>query len=166
MSEMFDIVDQTDRVIGTASRDAVHGNPELIHRVAHVLVFDGAGRLFLQKRAANKEVQPNKWDTSVGGHVETGELYHDAAVREMKEELGISGPEPVELYRYLHRNSFESEMVTTYRVEWNGPVHIQDEEISEGRFWNLVEIDSSDPDQFTPNFLDELDRYREWATRP
>lgn len=160
MRELFDIVDENDHVTGTALRDEVHGNPSLIHRVAHVLVLDARGRLFLQRRARDKDVQPDKWDTSVGGHVDSGETYESAAIREMREELGIEGPRPERLYRYLHRNSYESEMVTTYRVFWNGPIETNPEEISEGRFWKLEEIDTANPNLFTPNFLEELSRYR------
>jgi isopentenyldiphosphate isomerase len=162
MDEMFDVVDTADRVIGTARRADVHGNPNLIHRVAHVLVFNNRNELFLQKRAVTKTVQPDKWDTSVGGHVESGETYEIAARREMEEELGITGPQPERLYRYLHRNDFESEMVTTFRVTWDGEIRIQHEEISDGRFWGLNEIAGADPAIFTPNFLEELDRYRKW----
>ncbi|MFW5689948.1 MAG: NUDIX hydrolase [Spirochaetota bacterium] len=160
MLEIFDVVDEADAVIGRATRAEVHGNPSLIHRVAHVLVFNEAGALFLQKRAADKDVQPDKWDTSVGGHVDAGESYLAAAAREMREELGIAVADLEELYRYLHRNEYESEMVTTFRVRWDGAIMIDPTEISEGRFWTLAEIDAEDPSVFTPNFLDELTRYR------
>jgi len=163
MREVFDIVDEADLVIGTASRAEVHGNPGLIHRVAHVLVFNTDGSLYLQKRADSKDVQPGKWDTSVGGHVDSGEDYLGAAVREMREELGISGVTPRHLYRYRHRNDYESEMVTTFLVSWDGEISVNPEEISEGRFWILDEIDAADPGIFTPNFLEELDRYRKWT---
>ncbi|TVQ20519.1 MAG: NUDIX domain-containing protein [Spirochaetaceae bacterium] len=165
VSEVFDVVDEYDRVVGRALRSRVHGDPSLIHRVAHVLVFDSAGRLYLQKRADDKDVQPGKWDTSVGGHVDAGEEYRDAAVREMREELGISGVEPERLYRYLHRNDYESEMVTTYRVVWDGQVQPDPSEISDGGFWELERIDSTDRSVFTPNFLDELQRYRAFDAR-
>jgi isopentenyldiphosphate isomerase len=164
MQEVFDIVNETDLVIGTASRDEVHGNPDLIHRVAHVLVFNNSGGLYLQKRAESKDVQPGKWDTSVGGHVDAGERYDQAAIREMGEELGITGVVPRRLYGYLHRNEYESEMVATFLVQWDGAIAVQPEEISDGRFWDLREIDAADPALFTPNFLDELRRYRRWTT--
>ncbi|MDC7227370.1 MAG: NUDIX domain-containing protein [Spirochaetales bacterium] len=162
MVEVFDLVDKNDNVIGIADRDEVHGNPDMIHRVAHVLVFNSAGELYLQKRSADKMVQPGKWDTSVGGHVDAGETYDSAAVRETAEELGISTAIASFdfLYKYLHRNDFESEWVTTYRIVWDGSLKIQESEIDDGRFWSLEEIESSDKSIFTPNFLDELGRYR------
>ncbi len=158
--EIFDHVDEADRVIGRNRRSVFHGHPDMIHRVAHVLVFDLEGRLYLQKRSVHKDVQPGKWDTSVGGHVDSGESYEEAGYREMREELGIEGAGLEFLHKYLHRNSFESEYVSTYRCIWNGPIEFDRDEIDDGRFWSLEEIESSDPAVFTPNFLDELSRYK------
>ena len=172
-AEVFDIVDEDDRVIGRAGRSEVHGNPALLHRVVHVLVFDSSGRIFLQKRAEDKDVQPGKWDTSVGGHVDAGEEGEDAARREMSEELGIPGPgagKPplIFLHSYIHRNDYESELVRTWICRWDGTFRLQDSEISEGRFWTIDEImkidhrvgESGDAHPFTPNFIDELERWR------
>ena len=161
--EHFDLVDQKDRVIGRAHRDEVHGNPDLVHRVVHVLVFNKRGEIYLQKRVSTKIVQPGKWDTSVGGHVDSGEEYLTAARREMEEELGITGVSLDFLYRYLHRNDFESEMVSTYLASWAGPITPDPSEIGDGRFWTLNEIDGADPEIFTPNFLEELERFRTWS---
>ncbi len=161
MTEYLDMVNEKDRVIGTTSRAEAHGNPKQIHRVAHVLVFNTKGEIFLQKRSIEKDVQPGKWDTSVGGHLDRGECYRDAAVRETTEELGIRRPQLRFLYKYLHRNSFESEYVSTFSCIYDGPIRIQKSEIEEGRFWTPEEIDKeAENGIFTPNFLDELARYR------
>ena len=159
MREVFDIVDDADAVIGRASRGEVHGNPALIHRVAHVLVFNRHGELYLQRRAMNKDVQPGKWDTSVGGHVDCGETYDAAAVRELEEELGIGGANPALLWKYLHRNEYESEYVCTYRIQYDGEIRYDSHEIIEGRFWKIIEIrDHLESGVFTPNFVDEFRR--------
>lgn len=158
--EVFDLVDENDNVIGSADREDFHGNPDMIHRVAHVLVFDSSGELYLQKRSSRKDVQPGKWDTSVGGHVNSGESYEEAAYREMKEELGIEGVPLEFLHRYIHRNEYESEFVSTYRCVWNGSIDFNRVEIEEGRFWTLKKIRESSPEKFTPNFLDELERLK------
>ena len=68
-TEIFDIVDENDRVIGQAPRSECHGNPALVHRVAHVLVFNSRGELLLQKRSQAKDIQPGKWDTILGAYV-------------------------------------------------------------------------------------------------
>jgi isopentenyl-diphosphate delta-isomerase type 1 len=158
--EIFDIVDKDDRIIGQATRSQVHGNPNLIHRVAHVLLFNSQGKLYLQKRALSKHVQPGKWDTSVGGHLDQGESYREAALREMEEELGVRPAEMRFLYKYRHANTFESETVSTFHCIWDGPIQFNPEEIEAGRFWELDEIqEQSSIGVFTPNFLDELNRY-------
>ncbi len=160
--EIFDVVDEDDRIIGEAAREQVHGNPELIHRVVHVLVFNSNKELYLQKRDMNKDVQPGKWDTSVGGHVDKGESYQDAAVREMEEELGIKGAQLNYLYKYRMCNDYESEFVSSYHCLWDGAIETNPEEIEAGRFWCLSDIAAqTDSGIFTPNFLDEIARYRE-----
>ena len=82
-NEIFDIFDENDQLIGQAARSECHGNPALIHRVAHVLVFNSQGALILQKRSPHKDIQPGKWDTSVGGHLLPGESYEAGAYRGM-----------------------------------------------------------------------------------
>lgn len=168
--EILDIVDDEDRVIGQASRSEVHGNPALLHRVVHVLVFNSRGQLYLQKRADDRAVQPGKWDTSMGGHVDSGEDPEYAARRELSEELGLPADLPLTLlHQYRHSNDYESELVTTWMACWNGDFHLQKSEISDGRFWDLKEIDllsatQEKPGPFTPNFLDELGRWQKAGT--
>ena len=159
--EIFDVVDLEDKVVGRESRTTVHGNPQLIHRVAHVLVFNSKGDLYLQKRSRLKDVQPGKWDTSVGGHLDSGETYYQAAKREMCEELGISSADITFLYKYLHSNDFESEYVSTFVCFWDGEININRDEIETGAFWRLDDIAEREQEGiFTPNFLDELKRYK------
>jgi isopentenyl-diphosphate delta-isomerase len=85
--ELFDVVDETDRVVGQARRSEVHAR-KLIHRAVHILVHDGAGRLFLQRRSLGKDTFPGCWDSSCSGHVDAGETYLQATWRELGEELG------------------------------------------------------------------------------
>lgn len=118
--DMLDIVNEKDQIIGQAPRREIHGDPSRIHRVAHVLVFNPRGELFLQKRSFLKDVQPGKWDTSVGGHLEPGEEYLAGALREMEEELGIRAVAVNFLYKYLHRNDYETEFVSTFPVSGRG----------------------------------------------
>ncbi len=161
MSEWFEVVDENDRVIGRALRSECHGNPALVHRVAHVLVFNSRGHLLLQKRSSSKDVQPGRWDTSVGGHLDPGETYFEAALREMEEELGICLENPVFLYAYKMRNDFESENVATFFARYDGPIRFNPEEIEQVRFYAPQEIDEKlGIGLFTPNFEEEWQRYR------
>jgi isopentenyldiphosphate isomerase/intracellular septation protein A len=156
--EWFDIVDPTGKVIGRAPRSAVHGNPELLHPVVHVHIFNSRGDIFLQKRAANKDIQPGKWDTAIGGHISSGETVERALRREAEEELGISLGQFQPLFRYLHRSEIESELVHGFLLQEEGPFFPNRQEISEARFWTVAEIkDSIGKKIFTPNFEKEFE---------
>ena len=141
--EILEIVDRDGKAIGQATRAAVHANPALLHRVVHVLIFDNAGRLLLQRRSMNKDVAPGRWDTSVGGHINPGEKPLAAAAREMREELGISGPAPEFLYEYLFTNRRESELVSTFRCTHEGAMNFNRDEIDEVSFWQICDIQSA-----------------------
>lgn len=164
--EMFEIVDDEDRVIGLRPRAECHGNPALVHRVAHVLIVDGQGRLLLQKRSQNKDIQPGKWDTSVGGHLDPGEDYLAAARREMAEELGLEGLPLTLLYQSRIRNEIESENVATYLARHCGGVQPNPTEIDEVRYWAAAEIEAAlGTGVLTPNFEQEWSAYQRWCRR-
>ena len=159
--EWFEIVDDDNRIIGMASRNQVHGNPELIHRTSHVVVFNSNGKILLQKRSENKDIQPGKWDTAVGGHLAPGEGFEEAARRETAEELGID-PETVAmvyLFDLKIRNEIESENVRVFAIVHDGPFEAPPEEIDELRFWTKTEINKKrGTGCFTPNLEVEFDR--------
>lgn len=165
-SELFEIVDEQDRVIGTAPRSACHGNPALVHRVAHVLVFNAAGDLLLQLRSEEKDIQPGRWDTSVGGHLDPGEDYRQAALREMEEELGIAGIPLTFLYHSRIRNEIESENVATFLACYDGQVRFCPQEISAVRFWSAAQVAAQlGQGVFTPNFEEEWGLFQDWCRR-
>lgn len=160
--ELYDVVDDEDRVIGRADRARVHNDPSLIHRAVHVLLFRPDGRLIMQKRVKQKDVEPDKWDTSVGGHVDAGEDYESAAYREMKEELGIEGLELERLYDLKYRSGAESENIRTYRAVYAGPLAPSWFEIERVREWTLAEIrDHLGRGVFTNSFEHEWRAYHE-----
>jgi isopentenyl-diphosphate delta-isomerase type 1 len=160
MQEYIDIVTEDNNIIGKALRSECHGNPGLIHRAAHILVFNSTGQLLLQKRSMNKDIQPGKWDTSVGGHVESGESYEKAAYRELEEELGIKNVNLDYLYDYKMRNEIESENIRSYLCKFNGRIDFNKDEIDEICFWKIEEIKKQlGSGIFTPNFEQEIKLY-------
>jgi isopentenyldiphosphate isomerase len=162
--EMLDVVNQKGETITSLPRSEIHGNPALLHRVVHVLVFNEKGELFLQKRSMSKDVAPGRWDTSVGGHVNAGETLDEAMKREMEEELGIAARTTEFLYSYIHSNEFESELVYTYSCVYNGAIHFQQDEIDEVRPWSLDEIRKSfGKGILSDNFEHEIKMYLEHA---
>jgi isopentenyldiphosphate isomerase len=165
--ERFPLVDASGLVIGSASRAEVHGNPALMHPVVHCLVQNASRQLLLQLRSLNKDVQPGRWDTSVGGHVMFGERVRDAVVREIAEELAISVAfaELVPLYRYVMQSEIETELVHTYLLRSEGPFSVEAGEATELRFFEPTEIEARlAMGFFTPNFEDEFRRFRCWST--
>jgi isopentenyl-diphosphate delta-isomerase type 1 len=160
VEESYEIVDLTGTVIGTAPRSELHRNPALLHRVVHVLLFDQQGRLLLQKRSASKDTAPGAWDTSVGGHVNIGEDIHTAALREMKEELGVRGTDISYLYQYRFTDQRESELVSTFRCTFGGVIRFNTEEIDEVRYWTLRDIKKMlGSGIFSSHFEAEMARY-------
>lgn len=159
MEEYFPLVDETGAVIGKATRRECHSGSFLLHPVVHLHVFDNKGRLYLQKRALNKDIQPGKWDTSVGGHMDPGETVEQALFREAGEELGISGFNPVFLFQYIHRSDVEQELVYTHFTVYDGPINPDPVEIAEGRFWKQEAIVRQlGTAIFTSNFEVEVER--------
>ncbi|WP_353683375.1 NUDIX domain-containing protein [Thermodesulfovibrio sp. 3907-1M] len=160
MEELLEIVDKDGRIISIAPRSLIHGNPSMLHKVVHVLVFNSKGELLLQKRASHKDVAPGKWDTSVGGHIKPGEDILTAAKREMLEELGVVPENLRFLYTYIHSNEYESELVYTYWTVHEGPFDFNKNEVEEVAFWSIENIQKSlFFDFFSDNFKQEFLRY-------
>jgi len=153
--ELFPIVDETGAVVGSATRELCHGGSMLLHPVVHLHVFSPEGKLFLQHRSSLKDIQPGKWDTSVGGHVDYGEQVEDALLREAREELGLTNISPVKLYTYIFSSDRERELVNTfYAVCKESDVRVDHDEVTEGRFFSEKEISDKleSGGMFTPNF--------------
>lgn len=161
-NELLEVVTEDGEIIKTLPRSDIHGNPSLIHRVVHVLVFNSKGELILQKRSMNKDVAAGKWDTSVGGHVNCGETIDEAVIREMREELGIINSKPKFLYTYIHSNPYETELVYTYSCIYDGELNFNRDEIDEIRLWRIDEIERLfDEGIFSENFKHEFKTYLE-----
>ncbi|MDD3320450.1 MAG: NUDIX domain-containing protein [Paludibacter sp.] len=155
-TEYFPIVNEVGEVIGKASRKECHSGTFMLHPVIHLHVFNAHGELYLQKRNMNKDIQPGKWDTSVGGHVDYGEEIEFALRREVGEELGIKDFQPLFITRYKFVSDMEAELVHSHYCIYDGEIIPDPEEISEGRFWTMQEIENAlGNDIFTPNFEQE-----------
>ena len=157
--EIFPLVDADGNVIGSATRGECHNGSYLLHPVVHLHVFNSQGELYLQKRPEWKDIQPGKWDTAVGGHVDFGESPREALNREVREELGITDFEPVFVDKYVFESRRERELVYVNRTTYDGPVCPSQDELAGGRFWTMQEIkDAIGHDILTPNFESEFHR--------
>ncbi len=154
--EIFDVVNERDEVIGQQPRREVH-RLGLMHRAVHVLVFNRLGEVFLQKRSMLKDRQPGLWDSSSSGHVDAGEDYDACALRELREELGfLPQTPPIRLFKLNASPETDQEHLWVYRCRGEGPFTLQAEEISEGRWLSVAEVNrwiGEQPRDFATGFL-------------
>ena len=163
MEEYFPIINAEGDIVGKATRKECHSGSMLLHPVVHLHIFRQGGYIYLQKRTLNKDIQPGKWDTAVGGHVDYGESIESALHREASEELGLKEIYPQKLISYIFQSEFEREMVNVYFINVSddfAPI-FDPIEIDEARFWHLDEIDKAvGKGILTPNFEKEFNRIR------
>jgi isopentenyldiphosphate isomerase len=139
--ELLDVVDASDRVIDVMARGEVH-RLGLMHRSVHILVFNSEQNFFIQKRSMSKDSNPGLWDSSAAGHVDSGEDYLHCAQRELGEELGIHHPGVLEpLFHLQPHKATGMEHCTVYRCLHDGPMALQHDEIEEGAWVSLEEMD-------------------------
>lgn len=130
--EIFDVVNERDEVIDRKPRREVH-RLGLLHRAVHVLVFNGRGQVFLQKRSMTKDTSPGLWDSSASGHLDSGEDYDACAVRELREEIGLVVERtPERLFKIAACAETGQEFVWVYRLENEGPFTLHPDEIERG----------------------------------
>ena len=159
--EQFDIVDENDKVIGTKLRSEVH-EKNLRHRAVHVLVFNQAGELLLQKRSAWKDREPCKWDSSAAGHLEPGESYEAGAIRETEEELGIR-PSLTPIGKIRACSNTGQEFVEVFTAQHEGPFVLPPSEIEDAMFMPVDEVEAwigTRPQDFAPGFWEVWKKLR------
>ena len=169
--EHIDIIDAHDNEIGIATRDEVH-RKGLLHRGICVLIFDWNGKIFVQKRSSIKDNFPGLYECAVNGHVLSSEAYHQAAVRELREELDlITTPSKVkEITRFGFNSLNERMLVTLYALkDFHGKMLQDREELSQGEFWTMQKLQNElkkNPAKFYPSSKKSLDLFSEFDAEP
>jgi len=138
--EIISIVDAADGVVGDAPRAQLRRQPGLIYRVNYILLFNRAGQILAQRRAAAKDLYPGRLDLAAGGVVCAGESYEVSAARELAEELGVSPP-----LRACFDMWFEDATQTPARRNWgrvfravhDGPFVLQESEVAAAEFMTV-----------------------------
>lgn len=153
--ELFDVVDEQDKVLRRMPRREVHAGGHR-HRAVHVFVFGSDRRIFLQKRSQSKDSSPGLWDAACSGHLEAGEDYDRAALRELEEEIGLrpSVP-PVRWFFVAAGAETGNEFIWVYRCASDGPFRLNPAEIEGGRWLGIEELEQAmrrNPGEFTRPF--------------
>ena len=158
--EMFPLVDEQGNIIGAISRGEAHDGSKKLHPVVHLHVFNSNGDLYLQKRPAWKDIQPSKWDSACGGHIDLGEDVKTALKREVREELGITDFTPQDMGHYVFESAREKELVYVHKTIYDGEVQPSKDELDGGKFWSRDEIlNNIGKNVFTPNFENEYTKF-------
>lgn len=158
-TEVIDIVDADDRVIGQATREEMRRR-KLRHRATYVLVFNGNGQLFVHRRTATKDVYPSFFDVAIGGVVTAGESYDEAAERELAEEIGVRGVPLRCMLPFRYEDDANQINGMVYSCTYDGPVTLQAEEIVSGEWLDLDKVlEQTQQESFCPDGIEALIRY-------
>lgn len=144
MEEILDVVDEKDQFVRKATRKEVRENA-LIHRTSRVIVKNSQDLFLIQKRSMNKDMYPGYWDIGVAGTVSTGDGYVGTVMRELMEELGIVGISNIQLmhsflFKIKYRSSENNVNCKFYKLNYDGKLIVQKEEIDEIKFMSLKDI--------------------------
>jgi len=160
--EWVPLVDEQGKIVGQAPRSQVHNGSKLLHPVVHLHVINHSKAILLQKRPLSKQIQPGKWDTSVGGHISAGETLEQALKKEAFEEIGLAGFSAKLLKVYKWESEVEAELVYLFTTFDFKNVKIQSNEVDEIRFWTKKQIENQlGKNVFTPNFEHEFGMLKE-----
>ncbi|MBW2993884.1 NUDIX domain-containing protein, partial [Candidatus Woesearchaeota archaeon] len=135
MGEILDVVDENSEIIATASREECH-EQKLRHKGIQIFILNAEGDLFVQKRSDSKDTFPGLYEGGITGHVLSGEKCIEAAIRELKEELGIevTADDLKEIMRFKVLFENEHELITAYLLDYDGPIKIDNDEVVSGEF--------------------------------
>ena len=162
-NELFDVVDKNDAVLRQATRKQVHAE-NLLHRAIHIFVFNKSGELFLQKRSHLKDAHPSAWDSSAAGHLDAGEDYYTAAVRELEEELGIMANAPEFVAKLPASEATGWEHVRLYKAKGSKNLRYPRSEIETGAYFPLSLIQGwieRRPQDFASGFIECFNVYHQ-----
>ncbi len=163
MDELLDIVDDKDNITGQQMRSTVHQRG-LQHRGAHMFLFTRDGKMLIQKRSADRAASPSRLDCAVSEHVKAGESYLDAAIRGLKEEMGVEGIEikPLVTFR-MNYGLNDNEISRLYEgIVDPEKVRFDPVEIAEIGYYSMDELQammSTDKEKFCGWFVQILNWY-------
>lgn len=163
-NEIFDLVDDDGKIIGQERRGVVH-TTGLLHRAVYVWVFNTNNAVLLQRRSLSKLIGPGEWDLSTAEHLSQGETFKEAAIRGLKEELGIDNVSIDGPLTSLHKNEYHQgpyhdvELVQSFIVRgFDGEVQFQDGEVIDAEWVDMSDLAKAvhaHPEKYTNWMINE-----------
>ncbi|PCI90545.1 hypothetical protein COB18_00475 [Candidatus Kaiserbacteria bacterium] len=155
--------DENDNVLGSGTKEDVW-KKGIWHRVVRVYLINSKGEVLITRRAASLVSCPGKWNDSASGHVDEGETYQQAALRELNEEVGISGIYLRKISKIKCSETDESEKIknrftTIFTGQYDGEVNFNPSEVEQIRWVHLRELKDLVKEQsgdFTEGFKNGL----------
>ena len=139
MEELFDIVDENNKTIGTATRKETHAKG-LLHKSVMFFIFNKKGELFLNQRSSNKPFNPSAYSLVLGGHVTKDDSYEETVIREAQEEAGITeNPHFITTFKSRYKEK-DKENVALYFFIVNKEPTLDKKEIQHGKFVPIEKI--------------------------
>jgi isopentenyl-diphosphate Delta-isomerase len=164
-SDSLILVDEADREVGHMSKAQCHEGGGTLHRAFSLLIFNAAGDLLLQQRAASKRLWPRYWSNSCCSHPRRDEAMETAIHRRLQEELGLRATLHF-LYKFRYQAQFdaagaENELCSVFIGRSADAVRVNRSEVLAWRWIDpatlQAELAEGGAEKFTPWFM------LEWA---
>ncbi|WP_241558577.1 isopentenyl-diphosphate Delta-isomerase [Paracnuella aquatica] len=162
------LVNEQDEPLGTMEKMAAH-EQGLLHRAFSVFVFDGAGRMLLQQRAAQKYHGGGLWTNTCCSHPYPDEAVETAARRRLQEEMGFETPLE-KIFAFTYRADVENGLVEheydhVFAGQYDGPMELNAEEVADSRYMEMEAIEDwiiAEPAAFTSWFRIAFPMVQAW----
>ena len=156
-NEQLILVDSDDNKIGYSSKSECHKGEGNLHRAFSVFIFNSSGQLLIQKRSSNKELWDLHWSNSCCSHPRKNERTKSAAIRRLKEELGIVC-KLHHIYKFIYHAQYkdagsEHELCHVFVGLFDGEIKANPEEIDDWKFIKTDDLEkelSNSGENYTP----------------
>ena len=141
MEEKVVIVNPANEIIDVVPRSVMRANI-LLHRASYVIVTNSKGEILVQKRSDKKDLYPSYYDPTTGGVVTENESYEQNAIRELEEEVGITGVTLTSLFDIRFENEYVKVWGHVFLTSYDGPIKPMDGEVVDFFFLKPQELET------------------------
>ena len=167
MEELVDVINpETGKKTGEIVTKKEAHQKGIWHSSVHIwFISKDNKKILLQKRCPAKNLFPNMWDISVGGHISSGEEPLTAAKRELSEELGLNPKNYNFIYqttlkeKFVDHDILSNEVVYVYLINTDldlNEITLQKEEVAEVKWYTKQELQELNNDNKVIPHLEEF----------